>query len=75
MARPDAITDEDGWSNDGSRSEAIGLPLLEHKNTCSDDHQKSSDVIPLEALFQVDDGEGTEYGQADDFLNGLQFSR
>lgn len=55
--------------------QAGSLPLLEDENTGRHDHQESCDIIPLQILFQIENGEDTEYGQRDDFLNRLQFSR
>ncbi len=55
--------------------QAVSLPLLEDENTGRYDHQESRDIVPLQIFFQIENRKNTEYGEGNDFLNRLQFSR
>ncbi len=64
-----------GYPGSGVRPPSkILLPLLEDENTGRYDHQESRDIVPFQILFQIENGENTEYGEGNDFLNRLQFS-
>jgi hypothetical protein len=48
------------------------LPLLEHEKDRTDNHQKSDNVVPPKAFFQIQDRKDREYDKGNNFLDNFK---
>ena len=57
---------------EGRSERLLASPLFENYGHRSDDQGEAGQVVPAQGLLQVEDGEGGEDCQGDDFLDGFK---